>query len=166
MATAHLQFEAASLSPLETAGPTVESIGTNVKRLAWALDDTTPEYLNWAGEVPVDIDSAGTVTFRVHGRSKTAVASKNVAFNLEWHKASVGTALDPVSPYTTEASGDVATDATQDNDTVAAWTETVATLGWVAKDILAGRLSRVAPTVANLVGDFYALMLVIDIPLA
>jgi len=166
MATAEIQYDPAALSPLETAGPTIEVIGTTAKRLAWALDDTTQEYLNGSFKVPTDIDTGGTVTFRVMTMAKTGAASKNVALALDHQAVDHNEDLDPAFPYTTEASGDKAMIATQDDLTEITWTETVGNLAWTAHDLVAVRISRTVASANNLVGDLYLLLLTIEIPLA
>lgn len=166
MATADFHWEAVALQPLETNGPVIEVIGTNVKRTVWSMDDTTQEYLNGSFRVPTDIDSSGTVTIKAATMAKTAVASKNVALDFDHQPVTDSEDLDPVSPYTTEASGDKAMDATQDNLTDISWTETVSNLGWVAGDIVAFRISRQAASANNLSGDLHLISFGLAIPLA
>lgn len=158
-------FSAGSFESNETNPASLEFLnGTTVKTLVRAFDDTTVEYVNGKFQVPGDIDTSGTVTFRAYIMAKTAAASKNVELELE-HLA-INSAEDFDQAYTAENSGDVAIDATQDNVTEATWTETVANLGWAANDLVFFRLSRTAPSANNLSGDMYLYTLSIEIPRA
>lgn len=129
-----------------------------------AYDDTTEEFRNGTFQVPTDIDSSGTVTFRAMTFPKTAAASVNVEMRFGHRAVDDGEALD--GSYTTEDSGDVVPDSTQDDLTVIEWTETVANLGWVAEDLILFQLSRIAPAGTDLTGDLYLIDFAIDIPQA
>ena len=60
---------------------------------------------------------------------------------------------------------DISTFVTQDNITIASWSETVATLGWAVNDVVQARLSRTTAT-TNLVGDLYVIGFRVEIPRA
>lgn len=156
-------FSAGSFESNETNPASLELLnGTTVKTLVRAFDDTTVEYVNGKFQVPGDIDTSGTVTFRAYIMAATAAASKNVELELE-HLA-INSAEDFDQAYTAENSGDIAIDATQDNVTEATWTETVSNLGWAANDLVFFRLSRTAPSANNLTGDMYLYTLSLEIP--
>lgn len=164
MARAEANFDARGFSLVEANTPAPEVLeGATVKSPVLAFDDTTEEYANLTFQVPHDIDTSGTVTFRAHVLAKTAAADKNVALTFGHRAIADGEDFD--GAYTDEDSGDQAIDATQDDVTVIAWTETVANLGWAAGDLIFGRFSRPAAGANNLVGDMYLFLFVIEIPL-
>lgn len=138
--------------------------GTTVDTMVRAFDDTTVEYVNGKFQVPAEIDTSGTVTFRAYIMAETAAASKNV--ELEFEHLAINGGEDFDQAYTAENSGDIAIDATQDNVTEATWTETVSNLGWAANDLVFFRLSRTAPSANNLTGDMFLFTLSIEIPRA
>ena len=115
--------------------------------------DTTQRFAKGSFFVPTNIDSTGTVTFRVAMYAEAAVAAKNVEFRLEHAPLADGEAMDVSSGWTAEDSGDIALDATQGDLTIATWTETVASLGWLTGEWVAFRLSRIDPSTGNLSGD-------------
>lgn len=138
--------------------------GTNVDTMVRAFDDTTVEYVEGKFVVPGDVNTGGTVTFRTYGMAKTAAASVNVEFTFEHLARNDAEDFDPTTPYTSEVSGDLAVDSTQDNLQEDTWTETVTNLGWAANDIVLFRLSRTAPTGTDLTGDFFLFSFTIEIP--
>lgn len=164
-AKAEYCFPVASLEAVETAFATLEQIGTNVKRIVAAFDDTTEEFRNGEFTVPGNIDTAGTVTLRAYVKAKTAAASKNVALTFGHDNQNDSGPSDAASPYTDEDSGDKAIDATQDDYTEITWTETVANLGWAANDIVRFRVSRYDASANDLSGDMYWFTFTIEIPL-
>lgn len=167
MAKAELFFGAAALQPLETNFAPLEKVsGSNVNLFMRAFDDTTEEYVNGKLQVPGDIDTSGTVTFRAYVVAKTAAASKNIALTFGHLALNDSEDYDPASPYTDEDSGDKAIDATQDNVTEVTWSETVTNLAWAANDTVLFRLSRPAASANNLSGDMYLLGLAVEIPLS
>lgn len=157
-----LYYKASDFDLVETnAAPLVQTSGTNVKHLVRAFDDTTEEFVNFTFGVPDNIDTSGTVTFRVWMYSATAAASRNVA--LTFGNVPTGDSDDFDVAYTNIASGDLPIDSTQDNITIASWTETVATLGWVVNDVVQARVSRTTAT-TNLVGDLNMIGFRVEIP--
>ena len=164
MATAVLYFDAAALQPLETNSATLELLnGTTVDTLVRAFDKDTEEFANGKLQVPGDIDTSGTVTFRVYCMAKTASASKNVAWTFG-HVAR-NDAEDFDVAYTDEDSGDKAIDATQDQVSEHTWTETVSNLGWAANDMVLFRLSRPDASANDLAVDAYLFGFAAEIPL-
>ena len=156
-------FSAESLQPLETNfAALVKLSGTTVKTFVRAFDDTTEEYVNGKLLVPSDIDTAGTVTFRVYAMAATAAAAKNIA--LTFGHVAVNNSEDFDVAYTDEDSGDKAIDATQDDVTEITWTETVSNLAWAASDLVFFRLSRDPAATNDLTGDAYVFSLSIEIP--
>jgi len=166
VATADLTFPATSLAPLNANAPTYEVVTTtSIVQTVSAYDDTTQEYLNGKFKVPTNVDTSGTATFKVFGHSKTAAASKNVAFDFDHAAVANDEDLDSAS-YTTEASGDKATINNQNDEEIHSWTETLSNLGWVAGEIVYFRISRKAAGANNLTGDWYLHQFDIAIPLA
>lgn len=164
MATAQIQLDAQSLLCVRANRPMPEHLsGTNAEIVALAFDDTTEEFADYSFEVPSDVDTAETVTFRAHVRAKTGAASRNVAMSLYHAAIDNGESWD--GAMTEEASGDKAINATTSNVTVIEWTETFANLGWQANDLIIGKLSRKAASANNLTGDMYLLKFVIEMPL-
>lgn len=158
-------FAAESLQPLETNfGPLEKLTGTNVKTFVRAFDDTTEEFANCKIQVPGDVDTSGTATFRVYAMAKTAVASKNVKITIG-HLA-VNDSEDFDQAYTDVSWDDQAIDATQDDVTEFVLTETVSNLTWAANDLVFVRFSREAATTNNLSGDMYLFSLAIELPRA
>jgi hypothetical protein len=165
MATAELSFAVPGLTATESNFAPIEKVsGTNIKKLVCAFDDTTQEYRNGTLQVPTDINTAGTVTFRAFVIAKTAAASKNVQLSFE-HKALDNSEAHDAA-YTAEDSGDKAVDATQGDLTEITWTETVSNLGWAANDFVYFRISRKDASANDLVGDLYWELFTIEIPLA
>lgn len=165
MGPAIYHWEAKDFDPLETNFAPLETVdfGTVICQLR-AFDDTTEEYVNFKFVAPSNIDSSGTVTFRAYVVAKTAAASKNVGLTVGFLPKANGEAID--GTYTDEDSGAVAIDATQDDITIVEWTETVTNLGWVAEDLVLGRLSRDPSVTDDLTGDLYVLQLDIEVPRA
>lgn len=160
---ARFEFDANALYGLEANSATPEVIeGTNVRKLCYAFDDTTEEYLNKKFTVPASPDTGGTVTFRAFCMAKTAAASKNVA--LTFGHAARDHDEDYDAAYTDEDSGDKALPDTQDDVAEITWTETFSNLGWAANDLVFFRLSRYAASADNLSGDLYLDHFVIDVP--
>lgn len=167
MATAEIQFDTNAWSPIETNTPQFSvDAGTNVNKTSHAFDDTTENFLNAKFKVPGDVDTSGTVTFRAYVWAATAAASKNIELRFGHLALNDSEDWDPVSAYTNEDSGDKAIDATQDDVSEITWTETITNLGWAADDAVYCRLSRIAPSANNLVGDMHLDIFSVEIPLA
>lgn len=157
------EFGPADLPPLETNKPAQGTVdfGTVITSVL-AFDSTTEEYGNLVLTVPENIDTSGTVTFRVTCSPKTGASSKNVGWTFGHRPVNTGEAID--GSYTEEDSGAISITATTGQQTIMEWTETVTNLGWVANDIVYGRLSRDPSVSNNLSGDCYFVKLEIDIP--
>ena len=160
-----IQFEPTALQPLESNAAQFEvSQGTNVREVVAAYANATSEqeeYLNGKFIVPQNLGT-GSATFRATVRAKTAVASRNVALTLG--HTPIANSEDFDGTYTDEDSGDEAIDATQDDNTVFTWTETLVNLGWVAGDTVYFRLSRPAASSNDLAGDMYLVLFEIELP--
>jgi hypothetical protein len=141
--------------------PLNQKEGSNVKHLVRSFDDTTEEFVNFSMSIP-DLDASGTVTFRAYIYAETAAASVNVQLRLGHINANNNDSWDVA--YTDLDSGDVALSATQDQITVAEWSETVTNLGWAADDLLILRLSRISPTGTNLTGDLQLIGFSVEVP--
>lgn len=136
--------------------------GSTVDGMIIAFDTTAHEYVNGKFMVPGNIDTAGTVTFRVLCKAQTGAASKNVAVRIETLNSANSAATD--AAYTTTNSGDKAMDATQDDLTAFTFTNTVSTLGWTANSLIQFRFSRQAASANDLATDLYLYILSIEIP--
>ncbi len=157
------EFGPTEMMCLETNRPAQAAVdfGTVIAPVL-AFDSTTEEYANYAFAVPENIDTSGTVTFRVTCSPKTGAASKNVGWTSGNRPVNTGEAID--GSYTEEDSGAKSITATTGQQTIMEWTETVSNLGWVANDIVYGRLSRDTSVANNLSGDCYFVKFEIDIP--
>lgn len=160
-----LYWKASDFDALETNfAALTQDNGTTVKAFVRAFDDTTTEYVNFTFNAPTDLDTSGTVTFRVFCYAATAVASRYAAITYDHRAITSNEAID--SSYSSKASGDIALSGTQDNLTIGSWTETVSNLGWAANDLIISRISRTGTTGTNLTGDLYVLGFEISIPRA
>jgi len=154
MSDFYVQFPAGSFKmPAANPAPLDNDTGTNGNIFRHLLDDTTEEFVECLlPEVPADIDTSGTVTFFAKGYASTAVASKNIELKVYHSAKADGESWD--AAYANKESGDLATDGTQDELDFFTWTETVTALGWAASDQIRLKLSRIAPSTANLAGDW------------
>jgi len=158
-------FKATDFDVLETNfAPLTQDNGTNAKIMVRSFDDTTEEYVNFSLTVPAEIDTSGTVTFRVWMYAATAAASKNVALTFDHRPLDNSESWDQT--YTSEDSGDIAIDATQDDITEGSWTETVTNLAWAANDIVLCRLSRPNASANDLTGDLQVIGFCVEVPRA
>jgi len=158
-------FAAESLQPLETNSGAIKKLaGSNVNVFVRAFNDTTEQYANGKLQVPGDVDTAGTVTFRSYVSAAIAVASKNIGLTFGHLALNDSEDWDPVTPYTEVDSGAIAIDATQDDVTEVTWTETISNLGWAANDLVLFRISRDTGVALDLTGDMYMFSLAIEIP--
>ena len=159
-----LPFNVAALQGIESNfAPVVSVVGANRTKRTAQFDDTTEEYRNGKFVVPGTIDTTGTVTFRAYIWAATAVAARFVELRFGHRPMSTSDNWDVA--WVNEDSGDEAIDATQDDITIAEWTETVTNLGWLADDLVGFRISRIAPGGTNLVGDMNWDFFAIEIPL-
>jgi len=165
MAKVEFGFDAFALRPMEANSATPEILDlATVDTPVLAFDDTTEEYANGVFQVPGDVDTAGTVTFRAYVAPKTGDAAKNVALTFGHRAINDGEAIN--AAYTDEDSGDKAIVATTAYATEITWTETIANLGWAANDLIIFRFSRPVAAAHNLVGDMLLLNFAIEVPLS
>jgi len=150
------------LPPSANAAELAWDIGTNGSSRVYKFDDTTEEFIVNDLVVPDDILATGTVTIEVRGYALTAVADKYVQWRLYHSAIAAGESWD--AAFVTKSSGDKACNSTQDYKDVHQFTETVANLGWVAGDEVRLKLSRIAPSGANLSGDYCVTHVRIKIP--
>ena len=156
-------WKASDLDALETNfAPLNQDDGSNASILVRSFDDTTEEFVNFSMSAPNGLDTTGTVTFRAYVYAETAAASVNVQLRLGHISANSNDSWDVA--YSNEDSGDVALSATQDQITIAEWTETVTNLGWAADDLLLLRLSRISPTGTDLTGDLQLIGFSVEVP--
>ncbi len=142
--------------------PLTQINGSNVKTFVRAFDQTTVEYVNFDFQAPSDLNTGGTITFRVFMYAQTAVASRFVKLSFEHSAVSDSDPFD--TAYTAVNSADIAIDATQGDITIATWTVSVSTAAWAANDYIFARLSRIAPAGTNLASDLYVLGFTVEIP--
>jgi len=136
--------------------------GTNSDILGAAFDDTADEYTMVKFKVPSDVDTSGTVTFRIRGYAATA-AAQDIAMLVAWHE--VGDAEDWDGALT-EETGTTTLTNTQDALDTLVITETVSTLGWVANDEVFLYIGRDGDHATNdgLSGDFIMTGFSVEIP--
>jgi hypothetical protein len=150
--------------PISNPAPLDTDTGTNGTIKRQLFDDTTDESVIRKFKVPSDIDSSGTVTFRMYGYAVTAAAA-NIVFDFK--HSSVGNDESWDTAFVTESSGAKALINTQDDINIIEWTETVANLGWSANDQCRFYLTRDADNGSDtLSGDFGVTLFEIDIPRA
>jgi len=159
-----LNYSPANLKvPTANGAPIIVDTGTNGEIDSNAFDDTTEEFVEGNFQVPADLDTSGTVTFRSIGYAQTAVASKNIELTFYHSAKADGESWD--AAYATKISGDLATDGTQDQLDVFAWTETVSNLGWAALDNVRWKIGRTAPSADNLSDDWNQVHFSIALPM-
>ena len=139
-------YPASNPAPLDTDS------GTNGTIKRQLFDDSTEEFVLAQMKLPPNIKTTGNVTFIATGYAVTAAANRNIQLRFGHSARAVGENWD--NAYTNEDSGDKATDSTQDELDVFSWTESISNLGWASNDLVRVRLSRIAPTGNNLVGDW------------
>lgn len=146
--------------PTSNPADKAEWVGSNTTRYEARFDDTTEEFVTGGFLLPSNFDSSGTVTIVAVGRSVTAASSKNVAFNFRHLPLADSEAMD--SAYTSGASGDSATDATQGDLEVHSWN--LSSPGWAANDWIDFKFSRNPGATNDLTGDWALRALAILIP--
>jgi hypothetical protein len=137
----------------------------SIEMLVRQFDDTGPEYMQGAFQVPSDLDTSGTVTFDIIGSSVTAASSKNVKFTFDFVQVADDGLL--TGAYgSAEVWDDQSVSGTQDDQDIISNTETVSNLGWVAGRMVYYRLYRSAATTTNLSGDYSVISFNIRTPRA
>jgi len=160
-------WPASALLPLEAGDsipPITKDAGTNIDLLTVSFNDSTDECRTASFEVPDDVDTSGTATFRVAWYSQSAT-SGNVIWDFRWHEVNEGESWD--AALTTDASAADAVQGTVDQVTETEWTETLSNLGWTAEETVNGQVCRDADNVSDtLSGDAEVIVFIIQIPRA
>jgi len=139
---AYVEFNAAAGSwnyPTSNPAPLEQNAdGT----LQIAFDDTTEEFivLSPAFELPDNLDTSGTIYWRAKGRARTADGNE-IQVSVYYSVKAVG---EDWNAYTQLKSGDYNTHSLQDQTDEIDFQETVANLGFSAKDLLRLKFSRCA----------------------
>ncbi len=158
----YIQYDASSLQSASVNGaPLVLLSGSNSSAYVRAFDDTTEEFVKGKFRLPTTLNGSGTVIFEASVMSSTA-ATNNVEHRIG-HVA-LEDSEDFDVAYTDVDSGDKAIDDSQGSISIHTWSETVATLGWAAGDLVLFQYSRITPDSDNLSGDMYLLHLTIKLP--
>jgi hypothetical protein len=134
-------------APLDT-----DTSFTNGQIKRHLFDDTTEEFVEAVFQIPSDIDTSASVTFETYGYSVTAAASKNI--ELKFYHSPVSNGEDIDASYSFIVSTDKSVSGTQDYVDRITWSGLVSTLGWTANEQVRIKLSRIAPSVNNLSGDY------------
>lgn len=146
-------WKASDLDAVETDfAPLFQDDETNAKILVRAYDDTTEEFVNFSFKTNSDLATDESVTFRAFIYAETA-ATDNIQLRFGHNNMANDENWNVV--YSNVDSGDFILSATQNNITIAEWSETVTNLGWSANELVNARLSRIAPTGTNLTGDLF-----------
>ena len=157
-AAGSFDYPAANPAPLDT------DTGTNGTIKRHLFDDSTEEFVLGQFKVPDNIDTGGTVTFKVYGYAVTADGNE---LQLRFGHSAGGDSDTWDAAFTDEDSGDLVTDGTQDDLDYFTWTETVSNLGWSANDFCRFQLSRIAIDDGTPVsGDYGVTYFEINIPRA
>ena len=161
-----IQIPGYALAPLEAGEsvyPIIKDAGTNIDQLTGDFDDSTDECRTVTFDIGPDINTSGTVTFKVEWYS-AAATSGNLIFDFR-HNSGVAEGVDPDQTLTTESSAADATQGTAGQKTSTVWTETVSNLSWAAGDTVDGVLCRDANNGSdNLSGDAKVKLFFIGIP--
>ena len=159
-------WTASALEPLEAADsipPVSKFTGTNSDILTLSFDDSTDEGRKVSFKVPSDVDTSGTVRFRVLWFSRTATTG-----NVIWDARNTSTGAEGESwdgALTTQAAAADAVQGTTNQMTVTTWTQSVTSLGWAANDLITSTLYRDANHASDtLVGDAEVVGLGIEVP--
>lgn len=151
--------------PTSNPAPLERITGANSDLFVHSFNDTTEEFilLEPLLELPANLNTAGTVYFEIYGMAKTAAADKAVVFKAYYISKQDGE--DPDVAYSSKSSGAKSTNATQGRLDKFTFSETVATLGLAANDLLKLKLSRDAGNALDtLVEDYRFCNLRIRIP--
>lgn len=143
MAETSVIYSAEALTTAETSFAPLELFngGTNVHVYARPFDRATREYANGSFVVPTDLDTGGTVTFRLYWIARVVPgSSEDVIWAFE-HSARNGDE-DYDAAYTEKKATASGTGTVQDNLIEKTWTETVSNLAWAVNDLVFFRVSR------------------------
>jgi hypothetical protein len=155
-AAGEFDYPASNPAPLDTDS------GANGTIKRQLFDDTTDESVIGQFRVPSNINTSGTVTFKLWGYPTTAAAD-DVVFDFKHSAAGNDDSWD--GAFTTESSGAKTCINTQDDISYFTWTETVSNLAWSANDFCRFQLTRDANNGSDdLTGDFGVVYFEVDIP--
>jgi hypothetical protein len=157
-------FEFQDFYPAASNFPGLETlVGTNIlKKYVYALDDTTEEPLGFNFSIPPNFDPSGFIMLECVGWAKTAAASKNIEYTYYYSPKKYGEDWD--TAYSNIVSGDLALYSTQDYRDNLRFQLSINTMGVEAYDVVEGKISRTAPSMNNLSGNYYFEKLRIWIP--
>jgi hypothetical protein len=157
------QYAAGSFDyPASNPAPLDTDTGANGTIKRQLFDDSTDESVIGQFKVPSDIDTSGTVTFKLYGYPTTAAAD-DVVFDFKHSVGNNDETWD--AAFTTESSGAKTCINTQDDISIFTWTETVSNLSWAASDFCRFQLTRDADNGSDtLSGDFGVIFFEVDIP--
>lgn len=150
--------------PGSNPAPLDTDLGTNGSIKRHLFDASTEEFVIGQFQLPLSIDSSGTVQFEAIGYAVTAVSSKNIKLKFYYSAQADGESWD--TAFSSVSSGDLACSGTQDQINLFSWNETVSNLGWAADDFVRFMVSRITPSSNNLSGDWGLLLFRITIPLS
>lgn len=158
-----IPFKAGSFTyPTANPAPLDTGTGTYGRMPRHLFDDITDQTIeNLLDCVPEDINPAGTVKFRLYGNPLTA-STNNVLFDFYHSAAGNGETWD--ADYSVVSSGAKACINTTNAICIFEWTETVANLGWAAKNHVRIKLTRNNSVASNLVGHFGFTLFHVQIP--
>lgn len=146
-------FDAAALASLEDnfTAPSALS-GTTIRSWIRPYDDSgTSKWNNLKFPILPDIDSSGTVTFRIYVAAETA-ASANTQFRFSYFAASDGSSWD--GTYSNVDSGDISITATTNALRIFDWTSPVSSLtDWEDPNFIFWRIARIPATSNDLTDD-------------
>lgn len=155
-----------ALLPLEAADsipPLGKDAGTALDMLNCGFDDSTDEGREVVFKVPSDVNTSGTVTFRMYWYS-AAATSGNVIMDFR-DNGGTAAGTDPDQTLTVNASAASATAGTAGQLNVTSWTQTVTTLAWAANDLVIADFERDANNGSDtLVGDALVIGYSVEIP--
>jgi hypothetical protein len=161
-------WTASALLPIEHATnsipPTIKEEGANVDLLVLAFDDAADECRGGTFTVPSEVDTSGSVEFRVVWYSPTATTG-DIVWDFRHIGRTEGDAWD--AALTTETSSADTTQGTIDLVTTTVWTETISNAGWAADDLIEFEVCRDADNGSDtLAGDAYMISFAVVVPRA
>lgn len=163
-----VQIPGYALAPLEAAADAFATIGTkdagtNIDQLPIDFDASADECRTLSFFVGPDVDTAGTVLFKVSWYS-AATTTGDAVWDVR-HNGGVGEGTDPDQALTVETAAADAVQGTAGQLTFTTWTETVSNLGWASGDFVILEVCRDADNVSdNLANDARVNQFFIGIP--
>jgi hypothetical protein len=125
---------------------------SNADLLVRSFSDSTENFVNFSFTTPEDLDITESITFRAYIYAANAEAEN---IQLRFGHTNLSNGDDWNVSFTNLDSGDFILSATQNEITIAEWSETVNSLGWSANQIVNARLSRIEPLGTNLTGNLF-----------